>query len=112
MIASFFIDFFLTAIIEMFAIYFFGYKKFRDLLFVFFLNLITNSALTYIIYFNRQYDHFSEIPLVIILEILIVIIEWRLMVWFWQENVKKLFLISFVLNASSLVVGWLMFFFL
>jgi hypothetical protein len=74
------------------------------------INIVTNPLLNYIIqvlfFFNLLKYRF---PIVILLEMIVVIVEWRLFVYALPKGKRSYLLLSAVINASSFLVGFLIF---
>ena len=81
-----------------------GYRKKTELLAVVAINLITNPVSNAL----EVFIHISFIEL-LVLEVFIVLWEWRMLVWTLDIDSKKLLTLSIVANLSSFVVGSLLF---
>lgn len=98
----------LTIIIEFLIVYILGFRNkllFKSLVIV---NIITNPALNFIVKeLNKLFIGFSFVHIVI-LEMIVVIIEWYLLKLMLKDNQLPLFKLSFIINASSFLTGlWL-----
>ncbi len=100
----------LTIAIELFVAFLFEYRKKKEIISIVFINAITNPILNYLLLVNH---HFSIIKsqqlLIIFLEILVVIVEWRILVYALNQKNKKLFVLSLAMNSCSYLIGILIF---
>ena len=98
----------LTIIIELSVIYLLGFRE--KLLFysLIIINILTNPLLNFIVNrLNETYIDFNFLH-IILLEILVVIIEWLLLKLVIKSKQLPLFKISFIINATSFLIGlWL-----
>lgn len=100
----------LTLILEIVVVlvaWLFGYRKKYILLSVILVNLITNPLLNYILWLNNSsYNFFTvTLPNLILLEILVVFVEWLLLVFAIRRNFVFLFILSLIANAISFITG-------
>lgn len=97
----------LTIIIELFVAFIVGFRKKDDIPVFVLINLITNPFLNYIFIIN---DYFFLIdlgfPAILLLEALVVLVEWRLLVFVFGKTRKRLLLLSFLMNLCSFLVGF------
>lgn len=98
----------LTLIIETFVAFILGHRNKFVLLSVIFINLITNPLLNYFLWING-YFYFIEPNIwnILILEIMVVFIEWGLLMFALKQRPRRLFLLSLVMNSASFGVGFL-----
>ena len=100
----------LTIAIEVSIAWLFGLRSKTELWAVVLINVITNPLLNYFIMVNGNFHLISQTnALVLCLEAVIVLVEWRLLVWVLRQGVKKMLLLSFVMNTCSYLVGLLIF---
>lgn len=105
------VAFLFTVITEILVAILFGFRNKNSILTVFFINLITNPILNYFLWINNYYiSHFSFIdtynfPDILILEIIIIFIEWLLLEYILRQNSDKLFILSFIMNFCSFIIG-------
>lgn len=107
--ARFAAAFAITYIVESAAAYALGYRGrlFYKLLFL--INLISNPALNYILsllYFFGLYSIYDAAEF--ILELSVVIFEWRILYSVFKKDYKKLLLLSAVMNGASFGAGLLL----
>lgn len=96
----------LTILIEVGIAWLFGLRKKKELITVVLINVITNPLLNYLILVNAYFHLIDQSQiLLLILEGLVVLVEWRILVWALSQGVKKMFLLSLVMNASSFLGG-------
>jgi hypothetical protein len=100
----------LTVLIESIIAGFLGYRTKSEIIAIICVNLITNPVLNYLLLLNY---HFSIIKaeelLVLFLELSVVLVEWRLLVYALQQKSWQLFLLSLVMNSCSYLIGVLIF---
>lgn len=100
----------LTILIEIVVAAFLGYKKKSEIIVVILINLITNPLLNYILFINGRFQIIQNtMMLTLVLEIIIVLVEWILLMFALQQNSKKLFVLSLTMNFCSYMVGILFF---
>ncbi len=107
LINSFFVPLIVTIVIEGMVALVAGYSSKRKQLAILLINLMTNSLLNFIVlffYFSSVLEELSGWEL-LGLEGVIVIVEWRLLLYVFRERSRKLFWLSLGMNASSLFVG-------
>ncbi|MDO8524705.1 MAG: hypothetical protein Q7R99_03680 [bacterium] len=110
LISSYFLALFLTIVIELAVAFFFGFRKKIEIIAIIFINLFTNPILNYLLAVNDHFSFFKVNLLVILfLELLIVLAEWKLLVFSLQEKSKKLLALSVVMNFFSYIIGLLIF---
>lgn len=100
----------LTVLIELIIAFLLGYRTKSEIIAIICVNLITNPVLNYLLLLNY---HFSIIKaeelLVLFLELSVVLVEWRLLVYALQQKSWQLFLLSLVMNSCSYLIGVLIF---
>ena len=100
----------LTIVIEVVVAWLFGLRSKRELWTVVLINVITNPLLNYLIAVNGYFHLISQTTILILcLEVAVVLVEWRLLVWVLGQNSRKMLLLSFVMNACSYLAGLLIF---
>ena len=100
----------LTIVIEVIIAWLFGLRSKRELLTVLLINVITNPLLNYLITVNGYFHLVSRTNLLILcLEVVVVLVEWRLLVWVLRQKVKKMLVLSVAMNAASYLAGLLIF---
>jgi hypothetical protein len=102
----------LTIVLEWLVIYLFGLRKKTDFLAILFINLLTNPLMNYFI-LVMQSLHLITFNLfsILVVELIVVIAEWRLLIYSVSGNQKKLFVISLVMNLFSFSFGLILSFF-
>jgi len=101
---------FLTIVIELVVALFFGLRKKVEIITIVFVNLLTNTILNYLLLANDQFSFFRmSLSVILFLELLVVLIEWRLLVYTLQEKSKKMLALSLVMNFCSYIAGVLIF---
>jgi len=105
-ISSYLLALFLTIVIELAVAFFFGFRKKLEIIAIIFVNLFTNPTLNYLILVNGNFSFFKINSLIIVLlEIMVVLIEWKLLAFALPEKSKKILTLSLVMNFCSYVVG-------
>ena len=99
----------LTILIEVIVAILLGYKKRDEILLVILANIITNPALNYLLILNNYLRVFKYSALVILLEILVVLIEWQILYFALKKPRSKLFILSLAMNTASFLLGLLIF---
>jgi len=96
----------LTLVMETFVAFVSGYRDKLALLSVIFINLITNPLLNYFLWING-YFHFIGINIsnILILETMVVFIEWGLLIFALKQKPWRLFALSLVMNSASFGAG-------
>lgn len=107
---SYLVAILLTIAIEIVVAIFFGYRKKLEIATIIFINLITNPLLNYLLFINGYFG-ITQIntAAILFLEIVIVLVEWLLLKFVLQQNSKKLFALSLVMNFCSYIAGVLIF---
>jgi hypothetical protein len=99
----------LTVIIEGAVAWLFGFRTARSQLSVAMINCITNPALNLLLLVLAWLGVPVTLPLIIPLEVLVVGIEWRLLVYVFETPKGRLLLLSLAANAASFLAGVLLF---
>jgi hypothetical protein len=99
----------LTVLIEGAVAWLFGYRAGRALLAVSMVNCLTNPALNFLLLFLAWLGVVVRLPLVLLLEGLVVVVEWRLYVYVFEQPKGQLLLLSLMANAASFLAGLLLF---
>jgi hypothetical protein len=100
----------LTIAIEVIVALLFGLRSKQELWTVVLINVITNPLLNYLITVNGYFHLISQTTILILcLEVAVVLVEWRLLVWVLRQSTKKMLLLSFVMNTCSYLAGLLIF---
>jgi len=100
----------LTIAIEVIVALLFGLRSKQELWTVVLINVITNPLLNYLITVNGYFHLISQTTILILcLEVAVVLVEWRLLVWVLRQSTKKTLLLSFVMNTCSYLAGLLIF---
>ena len=99
----------LTVVIEDGIAWMFGYRTARLMLAVAMINCITNPALNFILLVLAWQGIDVTLVLVVLLEVLVVVVEWRLLVYVIGHPKGRLFILSLVANAASFLAGLLIF---
>jgi len=107
---SLFFALLLTIIIELIIAWLLGYKKKPEIITIILINVITNPLLNYLLLINDRSSFFKiTLGIIILLELIVVLIEWGLLFFTLQEKPKKLLVLSFVMNLCSFLTGLIIF---
>ncbi len=110
LISSYLLALFLTMVIELAIALFFGFRKKIEIIAIVFVNLLTNPILNYLLLVNDHFSFFkSNLLIILLLEAVVVLIEWKLLVFALQEKPKKLLALSLAMNFCSYFAGFLIF---
>jgi hypothetical protein len=98
----------LTIAVEGGVAYLFGLRTRRQMLAVAAINTVTNPILNYVLLVLRFLGLDVTLGVVVLLEILVVVAEWRLLVYaVGMPNERSLFL-SLLMNTASFLAGVLL----
>jgi hypothetical protein len=109
MLGRYLIALLLTIAIEGVVAWLFGFRTGRALLAVTMINCVTNPALNFLFLFLAWLGVEVRLPLVVLLEVLVVMVEWGLYVYVFEHPKGRLFLLSLAANATSFLAGLLLF---
>jgi hypothetical protein len=101
---------FLTLIIEIAVALLLGYRTRLELKTIFWVNVITNPILNYILYLCIIFNLLKiNLTLELLFELIVVLIEWRIMVSvFRKKKSGNIFILSLLMNMSSFLLGFLL----
>ena len=108
-INDYFLALALTLVIEVGVAVLFGYGNYVALKTVVLVNLMSHPLLTYLLLFNAGMGFLDFETAVIILEILVVVLEWQLLLLVLRNNAKRLFALSATMNLASFLTGLIVF---
>jgi hypothetical protein len=89
-------------LIETLVAFFLGYRSFKQILAVVFVNLFTHPLFLYFLSISHLS---SQYQVLLFLEMIVVIVEWILLMLALREDKKQLFYLSITMNFFSLWVG-------
>jgi hypothetical protein len=96
----------ITIIVELVIVYLFGYRKKQEIIVIICINLITNPLLNYLLLLNHYFAFIkTNLTVIVFLELLVVLVEWRLLVYAIIGKSKKLFILSLLMNFCSYISG-------
>lgn len=100
----------LTIAVETPAALLLGLRNKHALLAVLIINVITNPALNFLVLLNDYLGLISPaIILIVFLEITVVFVEWKLLVYTLRMKNRRAFIVSLILNTASFLAGILIF---
>jgi len=101
----------ITILIEVPIAWLLGVRKKEEAVGVVLVNVITNPLANYCLITNSRQGFIVENnTAVLILEILVIIIEWRLLSYVWPQRKKYFWLsISLAINLASFLFGFILF---
>ena len=98
----------LTVAIEVVIAWLFGLRQKRELFAFVLINVITNPLLNYLILINGYFHLVSRTDILIwCLEGVVVIAEWRLLIYALRQRQLKMGLLAVVMNGVSYAAGLL-----
>lgn len=109
MLGKYLLALLLTLAIEVGIAWLFGFRTARSLLAVAMINCMTNPALNFLLLVIAWQGVEVTLPLVVLLEVLVVVVEWWLLVYVFGNPKRRLFYLSFVANATSFLAGVFLF---
>ena len=101
----------LTILIEETVVFLLGNRNKNTFLVVALVNVMTNPVANYIVMTNNIFNIIKpDISLVIILEVLIVYIEWKILEYILPNQEKQSYLfLSIMMNLASFLTGIILF---
>jgi hypothetical protein len=100
----------LTEIVEIAVALVLGYRRPQEIVAVFLVNLVTNPSLNYLLFLNDKFGIIQQrLPLIFVLEVAVVFIEWAFLVFALRGNKKSLFVLSLTMNTCSYLTGVVIF---
>jgi hypothetical protein len=99
----------LSIIIEVSIAYVMGYRQKKYLLTIMMINFITNPILNYFLLVLSFMKFNINLLLLGFLEIGVILVEWGLLVYTFHKPQDRLFLLSFITNTVSSLVGIMIF---
>lgn len=99
----------LTLIIEGGVAYLLGFRKSQSMLTIALINVITNLTLNYLILVLGFLNVDASLALIVVLEILVVIVEWQMLVYVFRNPKGRFLIISILANTMSFFIGLLFF---
>jgi hypothetical protein len=109
MLSRYLVSLLLTLAIECGVALLLGYRKYQYLLTVLMINKITNPILNYALLGLSYLGIEATLVRVSLLEIVVVIAEWRLLVYGFGSSSRRLLIFSILANAASFLAGVLIF---
>ncbi len=99
-----------TIISEGFVAFLFGFRDKTSLIKIALINVITNPVMNYLalLVYNLKIVK-VDLVLFLFLEALVVISEWRLLLYAFPKRKDNMFLLSLSMNTVSFIIGLLMF---
>ncbi len=99
----------LTIAIEDGVAWLFGFRSARSLLAVAMINCMTNPALNFLLLVLAWLGVEVTLPLIVPLEVVVVVVEWRLLVYVFTNPRGRLLYLSIAANTASFLAGVLLF---
>jgi hypothetical protein len=100
----------LAIFVESLVAIMFGFRKRNVFLAVAAINLITNPILNYSILIIQSLNLFRvDFFILLIFELVVVLVEWRMLIFSVLGSAKKLLMLSLVMNLCSFASGLLLF---
>ncbi len=105
-VSSFLFALVLTIWLELIVAFFFGFRNRLEIAAIVCVNTLTNPLLNYLLLALGQSSFFQPGFLtVLLLELLVVVSEWKLLIFALQKDVVELFKLSFAMNLFSYMLG-------
>jgi hypothetical protein len=98
-----------TIVIEICVALLFGYRSESAWRTVILMNLMTHPLFAYILWINNYVRFADTALLIVVLEIIIVFVEWGMLFYVLRERPRRLLCLSFAANASSFGFGAILF---
>ncbi|MBN2005109.1 MAG: hypothetical protein JXA21_17250 [Anaerolineae bacterium] len=99
----------LTVVIEGSIAYLLGLREKQAMLAFALINVITNVTLNYLLLVLGYLGIATSLLLVIALEIVVVIVEWRLLIYALREPKRRFLTLAILGNTASFLAGVLLF---
>ncbi len=99
----------ITIVIEICVALLFGYRSEAAWKTVILMNLMTHPMLTYLLWIDSYAGFLDSTILLIILEMLVVFVEWGILCYVLRDKPRWLLLLSFTANAASFGIGSILF---
>ncbi len=110
MISNFLLALTGTIVVEVTVVYCCGWRKKEQIWLVVLINCLTNPVLNYVVWLNNYFGFVRiDIGIILFLELVVVVVEWRLLIAVWTGDSKKLLWLSLFMNLCSYGVGKLVF---
>lgn len=105
-ISSFLLALSLTILIELIVAFFSGFRNRFEIAAIVCINMITNPLLNYLLLALGQFSNFKPgLLTVLLLELLVVVSEWKLLIFALQKDIGELFKLSIAMNFCSYMFG-------
>jgi hypothetical protein len=98
----------LTLAVELSVAVLFGLRSRPQILAVVYVNLLTNPVLNLIADVVWSAAPSASVPTFVVLEVVVVVVEWRVLLWAIGGRSRRLLLLATAMNAASLAVGLLL----
>jgi hypothetical protein len=100
----------LTIVIEAGIVWLLGWRRKSEIWAVVLINVITNPLLNYLILVNSHFQLISQTnALILCLEAVVIIAEWRLLAYVFRRRDKKLLWVAALINTASFLGGLIVF---
>lgn len=109
-IYTYLISLLLTILIEAVVFKLFNSNRKIQLKKIILINLVTHPVLNFIIFVIYSYNLIQTIIYpILVLEFLVVLVEWQLLNRIYENNGTRNLVLSFAMNASSFLIGFVVF---
>jgi len=96
----------LTEIVELTVAYLLGFRKKSIIITIISVNLITNPVLNYLLLLNYHFSFIKHnLIIILFLEMVMVFVEWKILVYALIDKPKNLFKLSLIMNFCSYISG-------
>jgi hypothetical protein len=100
----------LTIVIEIIVAFFFKLRNKDAIVTIVLINIVTHPLIHYSIAILFAIGIAADYLVVLLLEIAVIIAEWRLLVYSLQDNSKQMLVLSIIMNMVSYAIGLLIFY--
>jgi hypothetical protein len=108
-LGQYLLAFLLTLSLEGGVAYLLGLRTGKEMLVVAMANVITHPVLNYLLLLLTSLGFDVSRTLIVILEILVVVAEWQILLYVFSSPKWRFFMTSLLANATSFLIGVLLF---
>jgi hypothetical protein len=108
----FFAPLVLAILVEWLVLYFFGFRGKNYFFIIVAINLVTNPLMNFFILMVQSLNLFAfNVFSLLLLELAVVAVEWRMLIYLALGDAKKMLAVSLVMNLCSFASGLILSFF-
>jgi hypothetical protein len=109
LLARYLLALLLTIVIELSVAYVLGFRTKQVLLVIVMINFVTHPIVNYLILVLANVGFDLDLAVVSILELGVALAEWRLLVYVFDEQRRRLGVLAFAANLVSFALGLILF---